>query len=143
MCRITKPVAAQFLDAHHRYGNASCRYCYGMFTLRRTGAGEAGLEPGTLVAVSQFSSARRMRNGSRSCEWVRYASLSGYRVQGGMGKMLDFFIGDVHPDDIMTYADPGSSDGGEVYKKLGFKSEGTVSKPDFVCEKFRFSKQKD
>lgn len=139
MCRIAKPVAAQFLDANHRYGNADCRYCYGMFTLRRTGAWEACLEPGTLVAVSQFSSARRMRDGSRSCEWVRYASLSGYRVQGGMGKMLDFFIGDVHPDDIMTYADPASSDGGEVYKKLGFKSEGIVSKPNFVCEKFRYT----
>ncbi len=140
MCRIAKPLAAQFLDAHHRYGNASCRYCYGMFTVRRTGAGEAGLEPGTLVAVSQFSSARRMRDGSRSFEWVRYASLSGYRVQGGMGKMLDFFIKDVNPDDVMTYADPLSSDGGEVYTKLGFKSEGTVSKPNFVCEKFRYLK---
>lgn len=140
MCRITKPVAAQFLDTHHRYGNASCRYCYGMFTLRRTGAGEAALEPGTLVAVSQFSSARRMRDGSRSFEWVRYASLTGFRVQGGMGKMLEHFVEEVNPDDIMTYSDPGSPDCGEVYKKLGFKSEGTVSKPNFVCEKFRYSK---
>lgn len=138
--RITKTEASCFLLDNHRLGDASCRYRYGMFVQRTTGEQEAGLAPGTLVAVSEFSSARRMNDGSRSCEWIRYASLEGYRVQGGMGKMLDFFMEDVHPDDVMSYADPSSPDGGEVYEKLGFKSEGTVSKPNFTCEKFRYSK---
>ncbi len=95
------------------------------------------MPPGLLAAVSQFSASRRMKDGSRSCEWVRYASLKGYRVQGGMGKMLEHFLEEVAPDDVMSYSDPLSADGGEVYEKLGFKSEGTVSKPGFSCVKFR------
>lgn len=135
--RITKPVAASFLEENHRFGDAACRYRYGMFTLRSTGRGEAALPAGTLVAVAEFSSARTMADGSRSCEWIRYASLKGYRVQGGMGKVLAAFAEDVRPDDVMTYSDPESPDGGDVYEKLGFKSEGMVSKPSFTCEKFR------
>lgn len=138
--RITRAEASEFLLANHRLGDASCRYRYGMFVRRTSGNRESGLPEGTLVAVSEFSSARRMNDGSRSCEWIRYASLSGFRVQGGMGKMLEFFMEDVHPDDVMSYADPQSPDGGEVYGKLGFKSEGIVSKPNFTCEKFRYSK---
>ncbi|MCQ2178033.1 MAG: hypothetical protein MJY42_04015 [Bacteroidales bacterium] len=137
--RITKPEAAAFLDANHRYGDAACRYRYGMFCRRSTGEGELRLPAGTLVAVAEFSSARTMRDGSRSCEWIRYASLAGVRVQGGMGKMLAHFVEEVRPDDVMSYADPDSEDEGRVYEKLGFKSEGTVSKPNFSCVKYRLS----
>ena len=138
--RITKGEAAEFLAANHRMGDASCRYRYGLFVRRATGRLEADVPAGTLVAVSEFSSGRRMNDGTRSFEWIRYASLQGFRVQGGMGKMLDYFIQDVHPDDVMSYSDPESGDGGDVYRKLGFKSEGTVRKPNFTCEKFRYSK---
>ena len=120
--------------------STSCRYCYGLFVRRCTGAGEAGLPVGTLVAVAGFSGARRWNKDGvvvSSYEWVRYASLAGYRVVGGMGKLLGHFVSEVHPDDVMSYSDPGSADGGGVYRKLGFESEGTVSKPGFVCEKFR------
>ena len=135
--RIEKPVAASFLEENHRLGDAACRYRYGVFTRRSTGRGEAALPAGTLVAAAEFSSGRTMKDGSRSFEWIRYASLKGYRVQGGMGKVLAAFAQEVKPDDVMTYSDPDSPDGGDVYEKLGFKSEGTVSKPGFTCEKFR------
>lgn len=135
--RITRPEAAAFLNANHRYGDAACRYRYGMFCRRSTGAGEMSLPAGTLVAVAEFSSARTMRDGGRSCEWIRYASLAGVRVQGGMGKMLAHFIAEIRPDDVMSYADPLSEDEGLVYEKLGFVSEGTVTKPDFSCVKYR------
>ena len=77
---------------------------------------------GALVAVAMFSAPRPMERGSKvvqSYEWVRYASIGNYRVVGGMGKLMSFFIGKLSPDEIMSYADKDWSDG-DVYKKLGF-----------------------
>ncbi len=58
-----------------------------------------------------------------SYEWVRYASIMGVRVVGGMGKLLGAFIQEVRPEDIMTYADLEWSDGG-AYRQLGFIPAG-------------------
>ncbi len=128
--RIDKGTAAAFLAEHHRMGDASARYRIGLFVSRHSGSGESLLPEGTLVAVATFSSARRMRDGSRSFEWVRYASLSGWRVVGGMGKILEFFCRTVQPDDVMTYVPLGSEDesvsAGASYLSLGFVCEGTV-----------------
>lgn len=121
-------------------GDASCRYRYGMFVRRKTGASESSYPEETLVAVSEFSAARRWTKGDRrisSYEWIRYASLRDLRIVGGMGKMLQAFIEDVSPDDVMTYSDPSSEDGGAAYRRLGFVSEGIIEKPEFSCEKFR------
>ena len=87
---------------------------------------------GTLVAVAGFSAPRVWRKGEReirSCEWIRYASLEGVGVDGGMGKLLKAFIEDVKPDDVMSYADASWSDGG-VYRKLGFLEEEPKIFPD-------------
>ena len=126
--RIDKDTAAAFLRVNHDFGDASCRYRYGLFTVRTTGRSESVIEAGTLVAVAEFSSGRRMRDGSRSYEWVRYASLRDLRVVGGMGKLLGAFAEAVHPDDVMTYADASRSDGA-AYRVLGFSGEGRVELP--------------
>jgi hypothetical protein len=138
--RIEKKEAAAFLAEHHSYGNASCRYHYGMFLKRHTGhnadAGVCWPEPGTLVAVAQFSNARKWIKGEkeiRSYEWTRYASLSGVRISGGMGRMLKTFIEDVKPDDIMSYADLEWS-WGEAYSQLGFTLEGQKDPVTFVVD---------
>lgn len=134
--RIGKQEAAAFLKDNHSYGDASCRYRYGMYLKRYTGhsldsiTGDMAIphpEAGELVAVSEFSNPRTWMKGERkirSYEWVRYASLAGTRISGGMGKMLGHFIREVHPDDIMSYADLEWSDGA-VYRRLGFTLEGT------------------
>ena len=46
--RIEKAQAQEFLDAHHSYGSAACRYRYGLFLMRQTGhlAGRFPVEPG-------------------------------------------------------------------------------------------------
>ena len=122
--RIDKPTASEFLRSNHSYGDAACRYRYGMYL------GEE------LVAVATFSNARRWQKGDRtvrSYEWVRYASLAGSRVVGGMGKTLKTFIDDVHPDDIVSYADLEWSDG-DVYQKLGFVLEGRKEPVSFVID---------
>lgn len=141
--KIDKQTAADFLSANHSYGDANCRYRYGLYLKRHTGHNaealtcksegvytsghpDAGIEPGTLVAVATFSNARKWLKGEkiiRSYEWTRYASLPGVRLSGGMGKLLKAFIKEVHPDDIMTYADLEWSEG-KVYEALGFTLEG-------------------
>ncbi len=87
---------------------------------------------GALVAVAGFSAPRVWRKGGRevrSCEWIRYASLDGIGVDGGMGKLLKAFVEEVRPDDVMSYADASWSDG-DVYRKLGFVQEGDKIFPD-------------
>jgi len=92
--RITAAEAAPFFEANHRMGWCKCKHRYGLFVERTTGAAETALPEGTMVAAAGFSSPRNMtRKGgnARSFEWIRYASLSGYRVVGGMGKLMNAF----------------------------------------------------
>lgn len=140
--RIDKLTAADFLSANHSYGDAACRYRYGLFLKRHTGHVAAGgtetakYPKGTLVAVATFSNARKWIKGDetiRSYEWTRYASLPGVRLSGGMGKFLNVFIEDVHPDDIMTYADLEWSEG-KVYERLGFVLEGVKAPVTFAID---------
>lgn len=129
--RIDKITAAEFLSANHSYGDSSNRYRYGLFLKRHTGHIASGGDEtwkyptGTLVAAATFSNARKWIKGEqtiRSYEWIRYASLPGLRISGGMGRLLKAFIEEVQPDDIMSYADLEWSNG-EVYKTLGFTKE--------------------
>ena len=128
--RIDKLTAAEFLGRTHAYRDAACKYRYGMFLKRSTGhiarEGRCGIPAGTLIAVGTFSNARKwIKNGKeiRSYEWTRFASLPGLRISGGMGKILNAFIEEVQPDDIMSYADLEWSEG-TVYEQLGFRLEG-------------------
>lgn len=123
--RIGKEEAASFMDRCHSYRDAASRYRYGVFT-----------KAGELVAVASFSSGRTwVKEGRtvRSYEWVRYASLPDVRVVGGMGKVLKAFEEDVHPDDIMSYADMEWTDGA-VYERLGFIEDGIRPPVQFVID---------
>lgn len=157
--KIDKETAAMFLDDNHSYGDATCRYRYGLYLKRYTGkwaqisplallgrndndgaieygGGNDYVAPGTLVAVATFSNARKWQKGDkviRSYEWTRYASLPGVRISGGMGKVLKAFIEEVHPDDIMSYADLEWSEG-KVYEQLGFVLEGRKDPVMFVVD---------
>lgn len=138
--RIDKTAADAFLNANHRLGATGGRYRYGLFVQRSTGAAETSLPAGSLVAVAVFSNARRwLKDGRRisSYEWIRYASLPGIRVTGGMGKLLQAFMDEVHPDDVMSYADADYPDGGEVYARLGFVAEGMVERAGHRNIKYR------
>ena len=156
--RIEKKEAQEFLQANHSYGDAACRYRYGMFLKRQTGhlaqgfpvkpgmtevkTGMTEVKPGTLVAVATFSNARKWVKGDkeiRSYEWTRFASLPGLRISGGMGKMLKVFINEVRPDDIMSYADLEWSEG-SVYKALGFRLEGAKEPVMFVVDPDRWER---
>ena len=132
--KIDKAVAAPFLAENHSYGDAACRYRYGMYLRRPSRDGK--LQAGTLVAVATFSNARKWVKGEkmiRSYEWTRYASLPGVRISGGMGKMLKAFVKEVQPDDVMSYADLEWSEG-KVYEQLGFVLEGRKEPVMFVVD---------
>lgn len=135
--RIPPALCVEFLEDFHLIGPLKGRYHYGLFLEK---PGNSGLDTGTLVAVSVFSSARTwVKSGQRvrSFEWLRAASLPDVRVAGGMGKMLKAFISDVRPDDVMSYADASWSEG-DVYRKLGFADEGIKTFGDgSVSLKFR------
>lgn len=122
---VTSDVAATFLERYHSYGWARCKYKYGLYF------------KGELVAVSTFSAPRKMKRvvasqevSLDSYEWVRYASLPDCRISGGMGKLLQKFVEEVHPQEVMSYADREWSEGG-AYKKLGFNLVETKSPIEF------------
>ena len=141
--RIDKDTAQAFLEVNHSYGDAACKYRYGLYLKRHTGHNAINpLHPGTLVAVATFSNARKWVKGDktiRSYEWTRYASLPGVRLSGGMGRLLKAFIKDVKPDDIMTYADLEWSEG-KVYEQLGFTLEGTRPSVTFTIDTSEWSR---
>ncbi len=124
--KIEKAGAQAFLAENHSYGYAACRYHYGLINKK----------DGSLIAVATFSNARKWIKDSkeiRSYEWTRYASLPGMRISGGMGKLLKAFINEIHPDDIMSYADLEWSEG-QVYKSLGFTEESVKAPVSFTID---------
>lgn len=135
--RVPKEDALDFMNRCHRLGACKYRYAYGLYIKRSSGSAEEKLPAGTMVAAATFSNSRKMHSGARSYEWIRYASLPGIRVTGGMGKLLDAFVEEIHPDDVVSYCDVNSVDGGGAYRELGFRQIGLVERPNFTCLKFR------
>lgn len=121
--RIDKKQADEFLISNHLQYSTNAYYKYGL------------TRKGELVAVATFSKSRIMHDGPalyRSYELVRFCSLKGTTVTGGLGKLLHHFINEHHPAHIMTYADRDWSFG-EGYKKLGFVfDENTPAQHFFI-----------
>lgn len=144
----------EFLQKHHTYSNAKCRYRYALE------------HEGEIVAVATFSEGRPMvrridsplqnvpkeeqENASilifDSYEWIRYASLPGVRVVGGMGKLLNAFIQERFtriepgtPLEVMTYSDTEWSNG-DVYEKIGFKFAGERPPVEYHVHKKTFAR---
>lgn len=98
---------------------------------------------GELVSVMTFSKPRFNRN----YEWelVRFCNLLNHNVIGGASKLLNYFVKNYKPKNIISYADLRYSNG-NMYKKLGFKFK-SYTPPSYVYIKgdnllSRFSCQK-
>jgi hypothetical protein len=134
--RIDKPTADNFLEINHLQGSVRAKFKYGLFLKPQYverfkgsvvfGDTDNGITKSTmpkLIAVATFSGGRTMRvgvrEGKRSFELIRFASLKSFVVVGGMDKLLKAFTTANEPDDIMSYADRDWSDG-RSYDKLGF-----------------------
>ncbi|MCF0069355.1 hypothetical protein LZD49_02665 [Dyadobacter sp. CY261] len=133
--RIDDATTFHFLDINHLNGATSSKFRYGLFLPKQyyrvlpedfaydNSASEI------LVAVATFNNARIFEQHGlpfRSHELIRFASLQGTNVVGGLDKLLNAFIREKSPDDIMTYADFEWSDG-RGYRRLGFEERGTVA----------------
>lgn len=140
--RIDKPLSDKFLKTNHLQGSVKAKFKYGLFlkpqyTQRFLGGikheeienGVLASQP-ILIAVATFSGGRTMkvgeRAGKRSFELIRFASLKGYVVVGGMNKLLKAFMLEHQPDDIMSYADRDWSDGRSYYKLDFTKIENSL-----------------
>ncbi len=127
--KIDQTTAEAFLQQHHLQGSTTAKIKYGLF-LKKQYVQKYIHQPvlplnDTLVAVATFSAGRTMkwgeRRNTRSYELLRFGSLQGYVVVGGFDKLLQAFINEYQPDDIMSYADRDWSDG-KSYTKLGFEA---------------------
>ncbi|PRD53704.1 hypothetical protein [Sphingobacterium gobiense] len=115
VARIDKHMALAFLKENHLQIAIPGKYRYGLF------------HNGELVSVAIFSGGRRMRkqdlNSYRSFELLRFCHKAGYRVVGGLSKLLKAFVQDFHPNDIMTYVDRDWAAVSNL-RTLGFHEEG-------------------
>ena len=87
-----------------------------------------GLEmDGRLVALATFGKpiqkTKSYDHPFFSGEMIHFCNLRGYRVYGGLDKLLKHYARSFELDDIMTYSDNAWSDG-KVYEKLGFEKKG-------------------
>ena len=112
--RINSVTAMAFLQQHHLWGPTKAKYYYGLFAITTQ----------EQVAVATFSARRNiLRNGvpHKSHELVRYCAKRDGTVVGGISKLLQAFIVDQQPDDIVTLVDrdwgPGSG-----WHPLGFQT---------------------
>ena len=108
--RIDKATADFFLETNHLQGSVLGKVRYGLFL------------QDDLVAVASFSGARKCVRGGqvyRSFELLRFANKCHHTVVGGLDKLIQHFITNHQPDDLMTYADRDWSDG-RGYRKIGF-----------------------
>jgi hypothetical protein len=108
--RIDKTMLDGFMAQNHLHGSPQAKYKYGLY------------RHGMLVAAASFSARRPVqRHGEPydSYELVRFANLAPHTVVGGLSKLLAQFVRELHPGDIMSYADRDWS-AGQSYEQLGF-----------------------
>jgi hypothetical protein len=142
--RIDKPTSDKILEINHLQSFVKAKFKYGLFlktqyverfglVVRADTDNNVDTQP-KLVAVATFSGGRTMkvgeRAGKRSYELLRFTTLKGYVVMGGMDKLLKAFIKEHEPDDIMSYADRDWSNG-RSYEKLGFMKIEITSPQSF------------
>lgn len=110
IARIDKQTALDFQKEHHLQRELPGKYRYGLFF------------QGELMAIMIFSGGRLMRHSEnyRSFECLRFCSKQRFIIIGGFSKLLQSFIRDFKPNDIMTYVDADWSDGSK-FEKIGFK----------------------
>lgn len=144
--RIDKPTLDDFIEKNHLQVSTTAKYKYGLFLPKQYERVIQHDLPSThsirevfaqaeeiLVAVASFSGGKNIvRDGQtyRSFELIRFANLLNCTVIGGLDKLLKAFSKEVHPDDIMTYADRDWSDG-RSYARLGFDRVGSTSAQTF------------
>lgn len=108
--RVPAARAKLYFNTHHLMGYATAYYHYAL------------MHKGEAAAMMAFSKGRKMRRlpeTHRSYELVRFCNTSFTTVVGGFSKLLQHFIREVDPGDIMTYIDTSWAEP-DAYYKQGF-----------------------
>lgn len=119
--RIEKHISLAFLDENHLQIAIPGKYRYGLY------------HQGELVSIAIFGGGRRMheqKQSYRSFELLRFCHKAGYRVVGGLSKLIKSFVVDFHPADIMTYVDRDWSQDSNL-RTLGFQEKGQTAPQAF------------
>lgn len=128
VARVDKRNSLAFVKEHHLQMPLAGKYRYGLF------------HEGELVSIAIFSGGRHMRDKHedyRSFELIRFCHKSGYRIVGGLSKLLKAFTRDFRPNDIMTYVDRDWSQDSSL-RTLGFEERGTIPpQPYWITEENR------
>ena len=119
--RVCSKDARDFLNAYHIQGYITQgNISYGLFY------------NGELVSLMSFGKARytsENREEKNVYEIFRYVVQSGLCVVGGASKLLEEFVREYRPKQIISYSDNNYFDG-HVYASLGFEFKGYTS-PDY------------
>lgn len=117
--KLTTEQYREFCEKNHIQGYAAASYKIGLF------------QSETLVAVMSFSKPRF----SNTAEWelVRYCSKNNFLITGGASKLFSYFVKEVNPTSILSYAS-NSYSSGNLYKILGF-TYSHMSKPGYFYVK--------
>ncbi len=121
---VSEDIAMSFLQQNHVLGALKTRHYYAL------------IHHNQVVAVAAFSHGRAMRRlpeGILSYELVAYASLTDLTVVGGLSKLLNAFVHDHNPGDIMTYADASFTNVySNAFTQLGFTLHSLTAPIAFV-----------
>ncbi len=117
---ISKHEIKHFLEDNHLQGSARIKYGLGLFYENR------------LVAVAGFNKILMPSKGEMyiSSELVRFCSLPGLNIAGGLSKLIKWHHKEHLFNDLMTYADRDWS-AGNGYASLGFDKVGTTPPLNF------------
>ena len=114
--RIDSATADPFLVQNHLWATTKARYRYGLYRKK---------EPCELLAVATFSARwkKTQADGSKraSHELIRYCSVEGVAVMGGISKLIAAFRRETLPDECVTVIDRDWGAGGG-WGTLGFTS---------------------
>lgn len=121
VARIDKKASLDFQKEHHLQVALPGKYRYGLYL------------NGELMSIAIFSGGRRMNEmpvDYRSYELLRFCHKAGYRVVGGLSKLIKSFQRDFKPGDIMTYVDKDWSQDSNL-QTLGFIERGEIEPQSF------------
>lgn len=125
---ISKEIANTFLEEEHLLGKVQAKSYFGLVVPPhrqfRDISSPYQLENQKLVGVAVFAKPMMMKEagkeGQRSGELIRFCSILGTRIVGGLSKVLQFYHQEEKVDNIMTYIDL-EWNRGEGYQSIGFQ----------------------
>ena len=124
--RVNREDTESFLDSNHIQGNINNNLSYGLYFKDE------------LMSILVIGKSRYDKK--YDYELLRFCNKINTVVRGGFSKLFTYFINDMKPSSVITYADLRFG-GGDVYKYNGFKFERS-SKPNYYYfDKRRYTRE--